>query len=79
MPRLPSRGPAGVADERANLVAARGQRARQMAAGKPGGAGYEDAHRSATSVTGDPKKPSRPARSSSRSVAVVKRRDPIAL
>ena len=36
------------------VVAARGQRAREVAAGEAGRAGYEDAHRSATSVTGEP-------------------------
>ena len=52
---------------------ARGQRARQVAAGEPGCAGYEDAHRSATSVTGEPNSRSSPARSRSASDRVVKR------
>ena len=60
-------------------MAARGQRARQVPAGKPGGAGYEDAHRSATSVTGDPNSRSSPTRSRTRSDRSVNARDPMAL
>src|SRR5204863_9293252 len=68
-----------IADERAHLVAAPGERAREMATREPGGAGYEDAHRSATIETGEPNRRSRPARSSRRSTDSVKRREPMAL
>ena len=68
-----------IALEYADLMAARHLRTRQMAPGKTRRPGYEDAHRSATSVIGDPNKPSKPTRSRNVSMAVVNRRDPMAL
>src|SRR2546425_7755170 len=68
-----------VTDQRANVVSAGRERARQMAAGEPRCAGYEDTHRSAQSVTGEPKSRSRPTRSRTSSENSVNRRDPIAL
>src|SRR5262249_30929269 len=65
--------------QRRDVVARRRQGAREVSPSKAGGTGYEDAHRSATSVTGDPNGFSRPARSSLSSDQTVKRRDPIAL
>src|SRR5205085_7838446 len=49
-----------VAHQRAHCRATQPQRTGEMAAGEPGRAGYEDAHRSATSVTGDPNTRSSP-------------------
>ena len=57
----------------AHLVAARAASARQMAAGKPRRAGYEDAHRSATSVTGRSEQAQQPGASST---AFDDRREP---
>src|SRR5207302_6921679 len=68
-----------VSDERADRRAARNERAREMAAGEPGRAGYKDAHRSATTVTGEPKTRNSPASSNRCSIQSVKRRDPSAL
>ena len=54
--RRPARDPAVACwspHERADVVAARRQRAGEVAAREAGGAGDEDAHRSATTVTGD--------------------------
>ena len=77
-----ARSAAGSARDRARAPTpwpARHERAREVAAGKPGRAGYEDAHRSATSVTGEPNGAAgRRARASLRTT-IVKRRDPIAL
>src|SRR5262249_11104086 len=69
----------GVADERAHLVTARGEEAREMASRESGGAGDWDTHRSATSETGEPKRLSRPKRSSVCSLRSVNAREPIAL
>ena len=69
---------ADAAYQRPNVVAAPGESTREMTAGKPGRAGYEDAHRSATSVTGEPKILRRPARSKNRSTASVNRFEAIA-
>jgi hypothetical protein len=66
-------------DERADLVAAADQRPRQVSARESRCAGYEDAHRSATTVTGDPNRRKTPARSKRRSIARVKRTEPTAL
>jgi hypothetical protein len=63
----------------ARLVRCLCQCSRQMAAGKAGGARYEDRMRSAQTVTGDPRSRSRPSRSSTCSDLVVKRRDPMIL
>ena len=52
-------------------VAARRQRAREVPAREAGRAGDEDAHRSATTVTGDPSSRSRPARASAPSIRSV--------
>ena len=71
--------PGGITLESTNLTATCGERARQVAAGESRCAGYEDAHRSVTSVTGDPRRPSKPTRPRTPSTAVVNRRDPIAL
>jgi len=51
----------------------------QVAAGKPGGAGYEDVQRSATTVTGDPSIERRPSQPSAPSTRVVTAADPIPL
>ena len=72
-------GAAGISNERAHCLAPGGQGTRQMASGEPRCAGYERVHRSATSVTGDPKRLSRPIRLKSDSEAAVNRRDPMAL
>ena len=68
-----------ISDERADCGAASHERAREVAAGEPGRAGYEDAHRSATTVTGEPNTRSSPASSNRRSIQSVKRGDPSAL
>src|SRR6202040_3900814 len=65
--------------QRPHDVAAGRQAARQMAAGESRCAGYEITHRSATSVTGEPKIFSRPARSRSPSIATVRRRERMSL
>ena len=68
-----------IPDQRANLVAARGEMASEMAAGEPGCAGDEDAHRSATSVTGEPTSLSRPADARTPSRPSVTAREPMRL
>ena len=68
-----------IAGPRAGRARARGRRRRgrpaprEVAAGEAGGAGDEDAHRSATTVTGDPSSRSRPARASAPSIRSVRR------
>jgi len=66
-------------DEGADLVAAANQCPRQVAARESRCAGYEDTHRSATIVTGDPNRRKTPARPKRRSIARVKRTEPTAL
>ena len=69
-----------IADERAHVVAAGRQVARQVAARETRCAGYEVAHRSATSVTGDPNDPQQAeSRRADPSMARVKRREPMRL
>ncbi len=77
--RLEVAGTAGIPNERAHCQAPGGQGTGQMASGESRCAGYERVHRSATSVTGDPKRLSRPIRFKSDSEATVNRRDPMAL
>ncbi len=77
--RLEVAGAAGIPNKRAHCLAPGGQGTGQMASGEPRCTGYERVHRSATSVTGDPKRLSRPIRLKSDSEAAVNRRDPTAL
>ena len=74
-PRAPDRAPA-----RDTSCPRAASAAREVAAGESGRAGYEDAHRSATSVTGEPNSLSRPSAIEERPrTPSVKRREPIAL
>ena len=68
-----------IADQCAHLMSVGRQRACQMSACKAGRSGYEDLHRSATSVTGEPTIFSSPTRSRTPSDHSVRRRDPMAL
>ncbi len=63
---------AGIAHQRADVVAAAGERTGEMAASEPGGAGYEDSQRSATTVTGEPSRARSPCFSSARSMRSVR-------
>src|SRR5205085_2315787 len=65
--------------ERTHRVSRRREVTGQVTAGKPGGAGYEDSHRSATRVTGEPSSGSSPTAPSARSTCRVKAADPMAL
>ena len=70
---------ARVAHERSNVVAPCRQIAREMSTGKSCGACDKNPHRSATIVTGEPRRCLAPSVANRPSVFVVKRSEPMAL